>query len=138
METLAMMAAMAVASALVVAPVVAVIAYPDVGRTVVGAVAILLAFQLLGRAGTWRWAVWDQRDRATARTGRPYGASGRVVTQAALLFTTQAVLFGAVVMNSPVALAIAVLGFVLSTLLGVAIDVLDARSRPPSRRPRLA
>ena len=60
------------------------------------------------------------------------------MTQAALLFTTQAVLFGAVVMNSPVALAIAVLGFVLSTLLGVAIDVLDARSRPPSRRPRLA
>jgi len=138
METLAMMAAMAVASALVVAPAVAVIAYPDVGRTVLGTIAILLAFQLLGRAGTWRWAVWDARDRATARTGRPYGATGRVVTQAALLFTTQAVLFGAVVTNSPAALAVAVLGLVVSTLLGVAIDVLDARGRPPSRRLRLS
>jgi hypothetical protein len=131
-ETLAMMVAMAVASAMVVAPLVAILAFPDVGRTVLGTVVILLAFQLLGQAGTWRWSVWDARERETARTGRAYGATSRVAIQAALLFSTQAVLFGAVVRDSPEALMVAVGGLVAIALLGVALDVLDARGRTSS------
>ena len=136
-DTLLMMLAMVAVSGLVAAPVIAVLVFPDVGRTVLGSLGIVASFQALGTAGGWRWSVWDRRERAAARTGGGYRGTRRVIIQAALLFATQAALFAAVVLDSDLALVGAVGGLVGIALVGVAIDVLDAsrqdRAAPADR-----
>ena len=39
----------------------------DTERFVIGAIAVLVVFHLLGRLGTWRWGVWDVRERGNLR-----------------------------------------------------------------------
>ncbi len=123
---LSMMVFMVIVAALVAAPVVGAVVFADVGRTVVGTIAIILAFQALARVASWRWSVWDSRERTAARTGRPYGGIGRVVVQFVVITAMFATAFVAVVLASDVALYVT-LGIVAGlVLLGVAIDVLDA------------
>jgi hypothetical protein len=115
---------MVVAVFLVTAPVVAIIAFPDVARTVLGVLAVLAAFQVLARIGGWRWAAWDARERMSARTGQAYPGIRHILVQAGLLVSTMTVLFLAVVVDSVPALGIALAGLVFAVLLGIAIDVL--------------
>jgi hypothetical protein len=122
---LLMVAFMVLICGIVVAPVVAAVVFPDVGRTIVGSLAIVAAFQGLARMGGWRWAVWDDRERAVARTGSPYHGIGRVVGQILLLSAILAAAFLAVVFDSIVAAAVAGVAVVVLVLVGVAIDVLD-------------
>jgi hypothetical protein len=121
-----MMTAMVVAIGLIASPFLAMIVFPDVGRMVLGTVAVVVAFQILGGVGGWRWSVWDTRERTSVRTGRAYAGTGRVLVQVALLSGISGALFLAVVLDSVAALAVAVAGVALLVLLGVAIDVLDA------------
>jgi hypothetical protein len=122
---LLMVAFMVLVCGIVVAPVAAAVVFPDVGRTIVGSVAIVAAFQALARVGGWRWAVWDDRERAVARTGSPYHGIGRVVGQILLLSAILAAAFVAVVFDSIAAAAVAGVAVVALVLIGVAIDVLD-------------
>lgn len=39
----------------------------DTRRFILGAIVLLLGFQLLGRLGTWRWDSWDIRERRALR-----------------------------------------------------------------------
>jgi hypothetical protein len=117
---------MVLVSGLVVAPVVAAVIFPDVGRVIVGSLATVLAFQGISRVGCWRWNVWDVRERTAARTGSPYHATGRVVVQTLLLAVILAAAFLAVVVDSVVAAGVAAIAIATLVLVGVAIDVLDA------------
>ena len=135
-ETLLMMLAMVVAAVLLVAPVFAILVFPKVGAAVAGTVAVVAAFQLLGKLGTWRWSAWDARERALVRLGRDYVAFGRVVAQMALLGIAFSGLFIAAVFSVAQALVIAVAAVVLLVLVAVAVDVLDAsHPRLPVVRP---
>jgi hypothetical protein len=120
---------------LVVAPVVAAIVFPDVGRMIVGSLVIVLVFQGVGRVGGWRWTVWDVRERRAARTADPYHAFGRVVSQIGLLAVILAAAFVAVMFDSIVAAAVAGVALAMLVLVGVAIDVLDA-AHQEAKRPR--
>jgi len=123
---LLMVTFMVLVCGLVAAPVVAAVVFPDVGRVVVGSLAIVVAFQAIARVGGWRWAVWDARERAAARTGSPYHATGRVFTQIVLLLVIVTAAFLSVVLDSVVAAAVAGVAIATLVLVGVAIDVLDA------------
>jgi hypothetical protein len=120
------MIVMTLAAFLALAPFVATIAFENVGRTVLGSLAVLAVFQILGRIGNWRWSVWDGRERVAARTGKPYPLLRRVVIQLSLLVATLACLFVAVVWNSEVLLAAAAAGAAIAVLLGISVDVFDA------------
>ncbi len=136
-ETLLMMLAMVVAAVLVVAPVFAILVFPEVGTAVVGTVAVVVAFQALGQVGTWRWSTWDARERALVRLGRDYVAFGRVVAQMTLLGIAFSALFIAAVFSVSAALIAALIAVVLLALVAVAVDVLDAsHPRLPEVRPR--
>jgi hypothetical protein len=121
-----MIVAMVALGALLIAPVVAVLVFVDVARSVVGILTIVTMFAILGRLGSWRWSVWDERERAAMRARRGYPATGRVVAQMALLLATLVVLFLAVSLDSAELLAAAGGGVIVIALLGVSIDVLDA------------
>jgi hypothetical protein len=121
-----MVAFMVLACGLVAAPVVAAVVFPDVGRVVVGSLAIVAAFQGVARIGTWRWSVWDARERSAARTGSPYRGTGRVISQVGLIALAVAAAFVAVVLDSLPAAAVAAATLAVLVLAGVAIDVLDA------------
>jgi len=130
---------------LVISPFVAMAVFADTGRIVLGIAVVLIAFQILGRIGQWRWTVWDERERTAARTGEPPPSdgqasqttpsatgdappgNGRVVAQIVLLSITLLALFVGVIFNlDPVLLAAAGLT-ALTVLLGVAVDVVDAQ-----------
>ena len=66
---------MAVAAGLAIAPFVAVLVYEEVGTTVLGFATIIVAFQLIARIGSWRWGVWDGRERVSVRTRRAVPAA---------------------------------------------------------------
>jgi hypothetical protein len=117
---------MALAAFLALAPLVSIIAFVDVGRTALGSIAILAAFQILGRIGVWRWNVWDGRERLAARTGKTYPKLRRVVVQLALLVATLICLFAAVVADSNELMIVAASGAALAVLLGISVDVFDA------------
>ncbi len=125
-NVLTMAAFMVLASALVVAPAVAAVVFVDVGRTVVGSLAVVAAFGVIGRVGSWRWGVWDARERSAARRGRPYGSTGRILTQTLLMAAIVVGALAAVILDSPVLAVAAVVALVGLALMGVAIDVLDA------------
>jgi hypothetical protein len=117
---------MTLAVFLALSPVVSMIAFEDVGRTVLGSLAILAAFQVMGRIGAWRWNVWDGRERVAARTGRAYPRLRRVLVQCALLVAIVVVLFLAVVLDSDVLVVAAAAGTGVAVLLGISVDVFDA------------
>jgi uncharacterized membrane protein YidH (DUF202 family) len=125
-EMLFTMAVMALAAFLALTPFVSTIAFTDVGRTVLGSLAIFAAFQILSRIGAWRWKVWDGRERVAARSGKPYPNLRRVVIQAAVLFPTLLCLFAAVVTNSDLLTLVAAIGVGAAVLLGISVDVFDA------------
>jgi hypothetical protein len=118
---------LALAAVLVISPFVAMAVFEAVGRDVLGIVVVIIAFQVLGRIGEWRWTVWDQRERSAARTGQAYPSVGRVVVQIGLLTATMAALFVGVIFNLDPALLVAAALAVVSVLLGVAVDVVDAQ-----------
>lgn len=126
---------MVVAGIVVLAPFVAIVLFPDVGRTVFGSLVVVSAFQVLGRVGGWRWSVWDARERMAARTGKSqYPSVRRVVLQATLLIATMATLVVGVIADSDVALLLALGGLLATVLFGVSIDVMDA-ARQDRRTP---
>jgi hypothetical protein len=51
-------------------------ALPAVGEWTIGAAIIAAAFLILARIGVGRWAAWDLRERAAARSRVPVGVSG--------------------------------------------------------------
>jgi hypothetical protein len=136
------MIVMTLAAFLALAPIVSMIAFTDVGRTVLGSLAVLAVFQILGRIGTWRWTVWDGRERVAARTGKPFPRLRRIVIQLVLLLATIVCLFIAVVADSDVLTLIAAGGAAVAVLLGVSVDVFDAsrqeRTTPTDMMPRSA
>ena len=125
-DTIRTMAVMAAAGFLVIAPLVAIVAYEQVGQTVLGILTVLVLFQVLGRIGAWRWAVWDGRERDAARTGNAYPRLRRVAVQVGLLFATLTAFIIGVTLNSDPALIAGLIGAGIAVLLGVSIDVLDA------------
>jgi hypothetical protein len=102
------------------------IAFEDVGRTALGSVAVLVAFQVLGRIGVWRWNVWDGRERIAARTSGSYPSLRRVVVQIVLLVAVVICLFVAVVINADSLVLVAAAGAAIAVLLGISVDVFDA------------
>lgn len=125
-EMLLTIIVMAFAVFFALTPFVSAIVFPDVGRTVLGSLAVVAAFQILLRIGMWRWKVWDGRERLAGRIGKPYPGLRRVVIQLSLLLATLVVLFAAVVTNREELAAVAAVGAVVSVLLGVSVDVFNA------------
>jgi hypothetical protein len=117
---------MTLVTLLALAPIVSMIAFEDVGRTVLGSAAVLLAFQVLGRIGVWRWNVWDGRERIAARTAGSYPSLRRVVVQIVLLVAVVVCLFVAVVTDSEALVLVAAAGGAIAVLLGISVDVFDA------------
>jgi hypothetical protein len=62
---------MALVAILAITPFIAVLIFDEVGTRVLGIAAVIIAFQLIARIGTWRWAVWDGRERVAVRTHKP-------------------------------------------------------------------
>jgi hypothetical protein len=133
-DLLETMLVMLVASFLTLAPFVAIVAFADVGRIVLGILVVLAAFQILGRIGTWRWSVWDTRERMAARTRSRYPGLRRVAGQAILLTVALVALFLGVTADSDGWLVAAAAAALLAVLLGVSVDVFDA-SRQERRTP---
>ena len=117
---------MTLAVFLAISPFVSIAAFENVGRTVLGTLSVVVAFQILGRIGAWRWNVWDGRERVAARTEKPYPRLRRVFIQMGLLFATFVFLFVAVLADSGTLVAIAAAGAGLAVLLGISVDVFDA------------
>jgi len=132
-------AVMTIVAVLAIAPFVAVLIFDEVGTRVLGIAAVIVAFQLIARIGTWRWGVWDGRERVAVRTQKlpegkaktdkpenPYPPLLRIFVQMTLLVTTVLIAFAAVVTNSAdlILLAAGVAGF--TVLLGIAVDVMDS------------
>jgi hypothetical protein len=125
---------MAVVAVLAVSPFVAILAFEQVGTLVLGVATVIIAFQVIGRIGIWRWNVWDDRERVAARTQAPYPQLLRIFVQMTLLVVTVVIAFAAVVQGSST-LAIAAMGGVaIAVLLGVAVDVFDT-ARQERRSP---
>ena len=59
------------ASYLILAPIAAILIFPDVGQMVLGTVGVILGFGIVARIGTWRWTAWDMRDRRIGHTRDP-------------------------------------------------------------------
>jgi hypothetical protein len=129
-----MIVAMVVLAGLVIAPVVAIVLFPDTARNVLGILVVFVLFDVVVRVGGWRWAVWDERERGAMRAGRTTPGIGRVVVQATFLVVTLALLFLAVVLNAPALAGAAAAAAIALVLVGVSIDVLDSlredRARP--------
>ncbi len=129
-----MIGAMVALAGLIIAPVVAVVLFPDTARNVIGILVVVVLFEVVVRVGGWRWAVWDERERAAMRGGRATPAIGRVVVQAAMLVATVVLLFLAVVLDVPALVGWAAAAAIALVLVGVSIDVLDSlredRARP--------
>jgi hypothetical protein len=131
-ELLATIAVMLVVTFLAVSLVASVLVYEDVGTMVLGFAAVIVGFQLIGRIGTWRWTVWDGRERVAVRAAKPtmpvaksYPPLFRILAQMVLLVSAVLIALAAVVAGSTdlTLAAVAVAG--LAALLGVAVDVMD-------------
>ncbi len=118
-------AIMVIVTFLALSPFVAAIAYPDVGATVLGCLSVVVGFQIIGRIGTWRWNVWDGRERVAARIDGKYPPLPRILVQMGLLTGTVLVAFAAVVTNQDMLALVATIGAGLAVLLGIAVDVFD-------------
>ena len=111
-------------SLLVLAPIAAILIFPDVGRMALGSVAVVVGFGILARLGRWRWAAWDLRERLASHARQPvYDTITPVALQCVLLVVCIAALFVAVSFELEVAAWLGVGLAVLSVLAGIAIDV---------------
>ncbi len=133
--------ALILVSFLAIAPFVSIILYPEVGQLVLGSLSGYAAFSVVGRIGTWRWNVWDGRERVALRAGKDsYPPLRRVVIQFSLLLAIVTCLFLAVVLESDALAMTAATGIGISVLLGVAVDVFNAahqeRTAPTVMGPR--
>ncbi|HEX5014193.1 MAG TPA: hypothetical protein VFV72_08545 [Candidatus Limnocylindrales bacterium] len=120
---------MAVVAVLAITPVAAVLIFEEVGRTVLGFATVIVAFQVIARIGTWRWGVWDGRERVAVRLTKPkeqtkYPPPVRIVVQMILLIAVVAIGFGAIVFE-PALTLVAVVGAIVCVLVGIAVDVMD-------------
>jgi hypothetical protein len=125
----ATMIVMAVIAVLAVTPVASVLIFEDVGTRVLGFAAVIVAFQVIARIGTWRWGVWDGRERVAVRMAKPrepipYPPLLRIVAQMILLIAVVVIAFAAIVVE-PALTMVAVGLAAFSVLLGVAVDVMD-------------
>ena len=59
---------MAVVAVLAIAPIVAIVTFEETATIVLGIATVIVAFQIIGRIGIWRWNVW------TAANGSPRGS----------------------------------------------------------------
>jgi len=126
---------MAVVAVLAVAPLVAIVSFEEVGTIVLGIATVIVAFQVIGRIGIWRWNVWDGRERVAARLQKDrYPPLLRIFVQATVLAATVALAFAAVVQGSTDLAGMALIGVAIAVLLGVAVDVFDA-ARQERRNP---
>ena len=117
----------AVVFLLAIAPFVSTLLLEAVGTSVLGWLTIIAAFQVIARIGTWRWNVWDARERVAARMVKPaHFRSLRIVVQMALLIGTVLVGVAAVIQDSSDLTAVAAAGVAAAVLLGIAVDVFDA------------
>jgi len=133
-EMIVTIVVMALVAVLALSPFVATLVFEDVGTMVLGCLTVLLAFQVIGRIGTWRWNVWDGRERVAARTQSSYPPLLRIIVQMTLLVLTVVVAMGAVIVGSTQLTLIAVAGAATAVLLGVAVDVFDT-ARQQRRSP---
>ena len=124
---------MAAVAFLAVTPFASAVAFEQVGSTILGCLSVIVAFQVIGRIGTWRWNVWDGRERVAARTGGRYPPLPRIVIQMSLLIGTILVAFLAIVRNEDGLALVALGGAALAVLLGIAVDVFDAARKQRSR-----
>jgi hypothetical protein len=134
LELAATITVMVVTGFLAIAPILAILVFPEVGTMVLGFATIIIAFQIVGRIGNWRWVVWDGRERVSARTRKPYPSLFRIVAQMTVLIG--AILLGwvgVVTASTNILLWAAALAGV-AVLLGVAVDVMDV-ARGKRREP---
>jgi hypothetical protein len=112
------------ASLLVAAPIIAILIFPDVGRMVLGSVAIVVAFAILGRIGSWRWTAWDRRERAASHEPAPtYRSIGLVAVQCVVFLGSLALFFVAVSFDLVAVAGLGVALVIVAILLGISIDV---------------
>ena len=106
------------------APVAAILVFPDVGRMALGSIAVVVGFGILARVGRWRWTAWDLRERLASHAREPiYQSITPVALQCVVLLLCIAAVFLAVSFELEAAgwagLALAV----FAVLAGIAIDV---------------
>jgi hypothetical protein len=126
---------MAVVAVLAIAPLVAIVTFEQTGTIVLGIATVIVAFQIIGRIGIWRWNVWDGRERVAARLQKDrYPPLPRIFVQMTVLLVTVGLAFASVVQGSTDLVAMALVGVAVAVLLGVAVDVFDA-ARQERRNP---
>ena len=95
-----------------------------------GFATIIVAFQVIAQIGSWRWGVWDGRERVAVRNQKPkakapYPPLFRIFAQMSLLVAAVLIAFVAVVFEPTLTMwAVGIAALVV--LLGVAVDVMDA------------
>jgi hypothetical protein len=111
-------------SLLVVAPVAAILIFPDVGRMALGSIAVVVGFGILARLGRWRWTAWDLRERLASHAREPiYQSITPVALQCVVLLLCIAALFVAVSFELEAAAWVGLGLAVFAVLAGIAIDV---------------
>ncbi len=115
---------LALGSLLVLAPMTAVLIFPEVGRMVLGSIAIVIGFGLLARLGRWRWTAWDVRERLAGHSRTPrYQSITPVAVQCVVLLSSVAAWFVAVSFELGLAAWLGLGLAVFAVLAGIAIDV---------------
>jgi len=111
-------------SLLVVAPVAAILVFPDVGRMALGSIAVVVGFGILARVGRWRWTAWDLRERLASHAREPiYQSITPVALQCVVLLLCIAAVFLAVSFELEAAGWVGLALAVFAVLVGIAIDV---------------
>ena len=115
---------LALGSLLVLAPIAATLIFPEVGRTVLGSLAVVVAFGILARLGRWRWTAWDLREKLASHARDPeYQSITPVALQCVVLLSSVAALYVAVSFELVVAAGLGIALAAFAVLAGIAIDV---------------
>jgi hypothetical protein len=134
---------LAIVALLVASPFVAMAVYEDVGATVLGTLAIFIAFQLLLAVGKWRWTRWDDRQRVeTMRRDYRGGESVAVAIQFTIHVGAAILLYASVVWPNELVLGLNLIVWSLvlvamAVAIGIGIDVTTTERRragKPSER----
>jgi hypothetical protein len=134
-EMVVTIAVMVVVVVLALSPFLSILAFEEVGTTVLGCLTVIVLFQILGRIGVWRWNVWDGRERVAVRTrAENYPPVLRIFVQMTVLFATLVIAFLAVAFDGQDLTIAALFGAAGAVLLGVAVDVFDT-ARQQRRSP---
>jgi hypothetical protein len=129
---------LAVASYVVVAPIAATLIFVDVGRIVLGSLAVIAGFGILAKIGTWRWSAWDLRERLSGHAREPrYEGVGLVAVQCMILLTSLALFYVAVGWASKPVAGVAVVLVLVAILVGIAIDVNHAPAGADGKRTKI-